>query len=87
MQLAEPIRPIRLGHWTEGGTGVTNMSNDIDERRTRYMQAALNLGINGLTIINRTMDGREGWSLHDCRPGKFTDLSAFWAEVKRLGGY
>lgn len=85
MRIADQPLPIVWGHWTEGGTGVTNIGADIEARRERYMQAAQNVGFGGITIINRTVDGREGWSLHDCQ--RHSDLSPFWDEVRRLGGY
>ncbi len=79
------LRPIRWAHFTEGGTGVTNLSFDVERRASIYMQAALNLGMNGITVVNRSMYAtkEEGyWSLHDCADRQ--NLSDFWDEVRRL---
>lgn len=80
---ATNLSRIRWGHAFEGGTGITNLGASYAAEKTPlYMQAAINCGHDGITVINRTMDGGEGWSLHDT--AKRGDLSAFWDEVRRL---
>ncbi len=73
----------RWAHFSEGGTGVTNITCDIPRRVEVYTQAAANLGLDGITVVNRAMDGGDWcWSLHDC--GNKNDLNDFWEEVCRL---
>lgn len=80
---AQPLR-IVWGHWTEGGTGITNLSPTNRRIDDVYTQAAANLCLDGITLVNRSLDGRPGHSLHDC--ARRNDLSDFWAEVRRLNG-
>ena len=81
------IFPIRWAHFMQGGTGVKNITSDIEARTELYLRAALNLKMDGITLVNRTIDGKDyaGWrSLHDCAANGWRDLSDFWEEVRRL---
>ena len=82
MKLAVKVNPIRWAHWEHGGTGVTNINGNEAERCARYIQAALNIGMDGITVVNRAINGGEGCSLHDCVG--YHSLSPFWDEVARL---
>lgn len=84
MKLAQHITPLVLRHWLEGGTGITNMATNENNRSQLYIKAAENLGMDGITVITLNMDGTPGCSLHDCLQRE--DLSMFWDEVRRING-
>lgn len=74
---------IILGHWTTGGTGITNIDDDRHRRAAIYNLAAKRLNMTGITVSTVDMDGNKGmWSLHDTE--KRGDLSNFWEEVRKL---
>lgn len=78
---------VKSGHWTNGGTGVTNIGSNREAQRETYIKAAYILGLsNSIYVLEVDMSGKPGmWSLHytDIHTSE-ADLSDFWRVVEAM---